>query len=185
VALFASSTTALAVRLPVSVRDRAVVDPTFATRDLVRALHRTPRHLVLALTSCEARLFSGVGDVLHPVLGSRFPLQDGRDRRGQRTRDTDQVAFLRDVDTALGTHLRVSPAPIVLAGPERTLAAFRSVSRNLGRLAGTVDGNVLTAPLPVLIERCRPVLEAYLRSREQEALDLLERRSARAGRVRA
>jgi hypothetical protein len=176
-ALFASPSRALGVRLPVAVRDRVVVDPTFATRDLVRALHRTPRHLVLALSSREARLFSGVGDVFHPVLGSRFPLRAERDRRDERTRGADQLAFLRTVDTALGLHLRVQPAPLILAGPERTLAAFRSVSRHLARLAGTVDGNVLTESLPALAARCKPVLEGYLRSREQEALDLLERRS--------
>src|SRR5512139_2603084 len=52
-AVYASASTGALVRLPLPVRDRAVVDPTFATRDLVRALHRTPRHLVLALRSEE------------------------------------------------------------------------------------------------------------------------------------
>ena len=42
-ALFVSSGTALAVALPVVVRQRTVVDETFATRDLVHALLRSPR----------------------------------------------------------------------------------------------------------------------------------------------
>ena len=49
------------VRLPVPVVDRTVVDPSFATRDLVRSLHRTPRHVVLLLSEREARLLDGVG----------------------------------------------------------------------------------------------------------------------------
>lgn len=56
IAVYASRATAEIHRLPVSVRDRVVIDPTFATRDLIRALHRTPRHVVLVLTSREARL---------------------------------------------------------------------------------------------------------------------------------
>ncbi|MFR9801781.1 hypothetical protein ACL02T_05665 [Pseudonocardia sp. RS010] len=48
-ALFASATRTARFDLPVEVTDRCIIDPTFATRDLVRALHRTPRHVVLLL----------------------------------------------------------------------------------------------------------------------------------------
>ncbi|MGB9374112.1 MAG: hypothetical protein WCA82_08130, partial [Jiangellales bacterium] len=46
-ALFVNADSAEVVDLPVPVQRRCVVDPTFATRDLVRALHRTPRHVLL------------------------------------------------------------------------------------------------------------------------------------------
>jgi hypothetical protein len=71
-ALFAGPRTAMALRLPVEVKERVVVDPTFATRDLVRSLHRTPRHVVLVLSSREARLFEGAGDQLRPARTSAF-----------------------------------------------------------------------------------------------------------------
>ncbi|TWJ22314.1 hypothetical protein [Micromonospora endolithica] len=77
-AVYASASTGDLVRLPVPVRDRAVVDPTFATRDLVRALHRTPRHLVLALNAGQARLFDGVADSLLPALTRAFPIRAAR-----------------------------------------------------------------------------------------------------------
>jgi len=185
-ALFASAGTSMAVPLPLAVRDRVVVDPTFATRDLVRALHRTPRHHVLVLNSGEARLFTGAGDVLRPVQGSAFPLQNERPRRpaGARSgaKDADAAAFYREVDQALGTQLRLHPAPLVLVGPDRVVAQFRNVSRNLGRLAGQLEGNLASEPLPELVARCRPVLEQYLLSRQAEALALLEQR-ARTSRV--
>jgi hypothetical protein len=180
-AVFVSRGTALTVLLPVEVRDRAVVDPTFATRDLVRALHRTPRHLVLALTSREARLFDGVGETLRPVPGTTFPLrgdrQRGDERMRARRRDADAAAFLRTVDAALGAYLRLHPAPLVLVGQDRVLAGFRAVSKNLGRLAGSIEANLATEPLATLVTRTRPVLERYLRSRQDEALALLERRA--------
>ena len=179
-ALFASPRLSMAVPLPVAVRDRVVVDPTFATRDLVRALHRTPRHVVLVLNSGEARLFTGAADALRPVTRGGFPLQNDRPRRpaGARTsaKDADAAAFYRQVDAALGAYLRLHPAPLVLVGPDRALAQFRDVSRNLARLAGVLDGNVATLPLPELVDRCRPVLERYLLSRQAEALALLEQR---------
>lgn len=180
-ALYAGGGTAVALHLPVPVRERVVVDPTFATRDLVRSLHRTPRHVLLVLSSREARLFEGSGDHLRPASTSAFPVRDDRPRAADRARpsreDAGTAAFLRTVDRALGTYLRLHPAPLVLAGPAKALSSFAALSRNLGRLAGSVPANLSTEPLPVLAQRVRPVLEEYLHSRQAEALALLERRT--------
>lgn len=181
--------------LPVPVSDRAVIDPTFATRDLVRSLHRTPRHVVLVLTDREARLFDGAGDTLLPAAGGAFPLtrqqkgpqhRAGRsERRGRADHGADAGdadGFLRTVDRALGTYLRVHPAPLVLIGARRTVAGFTALSRNTGRLAGAVHGSHARTPLPALVRLVRPVLEDYLHSRQDEALALLDQRTS-AGRV--
>lgn len=184
VALYASAGLSEIVHLPVPVRDRVVIDPTFATRDLVRSLHHTPRHVVLVLTATEARLFHGVADTLQPALRSRFPLRNesattgGTRRSGARTGkdDASTLAFLRAVDRALGAALRLNPSPLVLVGPERLLATFRAGSRNLDRLAGTVTGSHAKAPLHELVRLVRPVLDRYLHSRQAEALQLLDRR---------
>ncbi|RBY80955.1 hypothetical protein DQ238_07940 [Geodermatophilus sp. TF02-6] len=180
IAIYARSGFAMTVRLPTPVHDRVVVDPTFATRDLVSALHQTPRHVVLLLSSREARLFEGVADTLRPAPRSPFPLRNERERGPDPSRprleETDTAAFLTSVDRALGTHLRLHPAPLVLAGAEQAVAAFTRLSQNLSRLAGTVPA-LATTPLPELVERIRPVLTRYLRSRQREALDLLDRRA--------
>ncbi len=164
--------------LPVHVHDRAVVDTTFATRDLVRALHRTPRHVVLVFNAGQARLFDSVGGVLHAASADRFPLH-APDRQPGGTQTTK---FLQQVDTALGVHLRLHPAPLILVGSEHLVATFRSLSRNTARLAGTVSGNLAKASLPELARRVQPILDTYLHSRQSEALELLATR-ARAGTV--
>ncbi|RZU46608.1 hypothetical protein EV385_6683 [Krasilnikovia cinnamomea] len=190
-ALYASASTESLIRLPVAVRDRAVVDPTFATRDLVRALHRTPRHLVLALNSGQARLFDAAGDTLLPALTSAFPMHAdppgdtnsrGRADRPGRRGDTDDLDFYRRVDAALGTYLRLHPAPLVLVGGERATAAFRRVSTNCARLAGTVPGNLTHANTTELTTRVHTVLDDYLHRRQDEALTLIDQRTS-AGRV--
>jgi hypothetical protein len=90
-----------------------------------------------------------------------------------------RARFLTDVDRALGAYLRLHPAPLVIAAAEPTLSTFRGLSRNTGRLAGTIAGNHLTTPLPELAARLRPVLEDYLHSRQAEALTLLGERRQR------
>ncbi|MFI7542796.1 hypothetical protein [Actinoplanes sp. NPDC049599] len=188
-ALYASAGTDALIRLPIVVRDRAVVDPTFATRDLVRSLHRTPRHLVLAINSGHARLFDAAGDTLLPTPSTAFPLTAARPdtrSRGRADRPTrpagDDIDFYRRVDAALGTYLRLHPAPLVLVGSERVTAAFRRISTNCTRLAGTVPGNLTHADLSQLTTRIRTVLDAYLHRRQQEALALIDQRAI-AGRV--
>ncbi|WP_253946961.1 baeRF3 domain-containing protein [Mycolicibacterium rhodesiae] len=168
--------------LPVPVIDRCVIDPTFATRDLVRALHHTPRHNVLLLSSDQARLLHGHGATLAPSSAGAFPVHRrvADSNRGRTAVPTD--AFLRRVDRALGTALRLNPAPLILAAAEPTASTFRRISRNTARLAGVVKGNHLTTPAAQLVELIRPVLGGYLKSRSKEALDHIERR-ARSGRV--
>lgn len=212
VAVYSSAAVRALVHLPVPVADRVVVDPTFATRDLVRALHRTPRHLVLALSLHEARLFDGVGDDLRPapvrsfprtVPGHGAPRQQGVEPLAldpatadpgaaitvpggpeprRMVRPGERRAFYREVDRAFGAYQRVAPAPLVLVGTERVLAEFMRVSTNLARLAGCVRGSLVTAPTSELAPRIRTVMHDYLRSREREAIALLERRAG-AGRV--
>ena len=175
-AVFAHRSTGSIVRLPVTVTDRTVVDPTFATRDLVRALHRTPYHLVLSLTRVEARLFAGT-DTLHPVRASAFPVTAPHAPRRSATRPAlaagDTTTFLRAVDAAFGTYRRVHPAPFVITGEDRVLSEFERISRNLDRCAGTLRVNTATEPLSRVAARTRPLLEAYLLSRQDEALALL------------
>jgi len=169
--LFASAAHVARFDLPVEVVDRCVIDPTFATRDLVRALHRTPRHVVLLLAADEARLLDAPGGRLSPVTHG-FPGCDPGHRRGEAARER----FLREVDQSLGAYLRLHPAPLVLAAAQPTLSTFRRLSRNTARLAGTLTGNHLFSPLEDLQVRIRPVIETYLLSRQAEALTLLAQR---------
>ncbi len=185
VAVFVSARTRKVMYLDIAVADRVVVDPTFATRDLVRALHRTPRHVALLLSQREARLLEGMGDELRPVAGRAFPRLAGDAKKEERRSSATargRRSFYRDVDRALGTYLTVHPAPLVLVGTQRELAEFRDLSQNLSRLAGSVHGSLITAPAADLTPRIRPVLQAYLRSRQQESLDLLDERVS-AGRA--
>lgn len=182
VALFVSAEHSCRVTLPVSVVDRCVIDPTFATRDLVRSLHHTPRHAVLMLSADHARLLHGHGTSLTSAPSSVFPARrrtagKSRDRKAERP-----IAFLRRVDRALGAALTLNPMPLVLAAAEPTASNFRGLSRNTARLAGIVKGNHLNTPSEGLVDLIRPVLLDYLKSRGREALDLIEQR-AHSGRV--
>jgi hypothetical protein len=169
--LYAGGGAAFSVRLGIEVEDRAVMDPSFATRDLVRDLHRTPRHVVLVLSDRRAVLLDGAGGRLTPAPARRFPVVLGPG--GSPAQD----GALASLDKSLGAYLRLRPAPVVVAGPQELVTRFCALSVNLTRFAGTVYGGFEDLDLDELARRTRPVLNRYLASRELAALDLVAERT--------
>ena len=176
-AVFASPSAHRVVHLPVSVTDRVVVDPTFATRDLVRALQRRPAHLVLLLGE-EVRLLADDGFGLAEVEGSGLPV---RIRGSLRDR-------IRRIDISLAGALARRHVPVVVMGDQHDVAAFLRHSRHQHAIAGAV-GLRGSRPDPrsdavdELAARVRPVLEDFLGDRERAATDLLAQRSRRGATV--
>ncbi len=179
-AIFVSAAVARTFRLPQTVQPRALVEPTFATRALVSALHRIPPHLVLALHTTCAHLYAAADGTLRPVkqidhLGRLLPdLQPAHTHefevaqaRTDRTQD-----YLRDVDEMLGRYRVEHPSPLVLAGTPVLLERFRARSRHLERLAGPVILGPQDTAADV-ITRCSEAVEDYLRARRKDALQQL------------
>jgi len=178
-ALFAGRTArgidrAAAHSLDVAVKDRVCVGPVFATRDLIRSLHRTPRHLLLVLSNDRAQLYDGLGDTLTKVTAG-WPV-----RRPDGAATGSTADFLEQVDDALGVYQHDNPAPLLVAAPARPLSSLLSTSRNLQRLAGTIPGFWNDADTSQLVQQVRPVLLAYLLARQLEALALLGTRERQA-----
>ena len=191
VAVFVSDETTV-VPLSVRVRERVVVDDTFATRDLVRALQRSPRYWVVSLGSKLTRLFEGVGFDLTEVRGGGFPLSGSSSRsgsgprfagRGRVSRDgrhdgvgtTSIDTSVRALDEALSPYLHDDPLPLVVVGTEPRLAAMTRRSRHRQRIAATVRG-AADFPAPGdLRSRVWPVVESMLGEETRAAIAELER----------
>ena len=73
-ALFAGREVATAFCFPSAREASVVIDATFATRDLVYTLNRSPRYRVLVLTEKPTRLFDATTNVLTEFTGKPFPL---------------------------------------------------------------------------------------------------------------
>jgi len=138
-ALFVADATIRLFHLPVTVEDRVIIDPTFATRDVVRAVQANPRFLLLHMDHRSANLYRYNQKYLEPVLSPYFPaLREGRVRTG---RDLErQRAFLREVDAGLSHHLSEAALPVVVVGGERVLGEFLRVTGNGSTIAGLARG---------------------------------------------
>jgi len=174
-ALLLSSASSHTFVLPVAPAARAVVEPTFATRDLVRAMHATPPHMVLLVHGTCAHLYRTTGrsvmsvaavDALGGAGNSWLPASDRADQP-ERTE-----SFLRRVDEMLKWHRDEHPSPLILAGPPALLERLRATSRNLHRLAGTIEPPAIDDHVQ-LFAAAATQLDRYLAARRDDALNTL------------
>lgn len=175
-AIYVNLAVARIFRLPVPVTARAVVERTFATRALLTALHRMPPHVVLVLHPGCAHLYQGADGRLQSVghRDIRGAVQlPPHGYPGATEASQDMIdGFLRSVDRLLGDYRGQHPSPLVLCGSPHLVDQFCRLSRNLGRLAGRVPPAAEDTVLD-LAQASGEVVERYLKSRRDEALDNL------------
>lgn len=180
-ALFANETSGHFVRLPVEVEDRVVIDSTFATRDLVRAMHAEEAYFALVLSRKSARLVEAFADRPVREWEGDFPMDYGtlyttdREERS-RAQGSDNLVeeFFNRVDKAFQEAWKARPLPLVLVTDERNIAHFRKVT-DQDRILAT------TQPLHDDEETHRIATHAWAAARPA----LAERNASRLGELHA
>ncbi len=182
-ALFANRDLVAAVTLPTRVRDRVVVDETFATRDLVHALLRSPRYRILVLGGEVTRLYAGVGAVLTENTNHGFPVRgpdpsaDDQPRYGVDRSARREARLHRDlhaIDAAVAGHLR-DDEPFLVVGSGRRLSSFRQRSHHRARITDTLSGTLERSPLAELAHATWPTVTQMFQRRHHEALAEVDR----------
>jgi hypothetical protein len=182
-ALFAGRERSAAVSLPFRVRPRAIIDETFATRDLVYAFNRALPYRVLVL-SHTTRLYDAWTTVLDEHTAKPFPVAHRGPGLSKRPgvyginpsakRDEAYRTFFQSIDDAVDALQRANPLPIVVAGVERNLAFYREVTRQAGAVVGMLAGNHDQTPPSALGKLVWPVFESGATLRRTEALVQLD-----------
>lgn len=172
--------------LRVAPVDRVVIDPTFATRDLVRSAAEDPPFLMLIIDGRAARLFHYGQRYSRPILAHDFPIVRPSDAAPRDPSSSDTVdrarrergrAFLRQVDANLAARVAQAQLPVVLIANDRTVSDFLSVAKTR-RIAAIVRSGALTAPLIELEQLAREALAGHVRDRAAAALDTAQVRLA-------
>lgn len=183
-ALFASRTKSAAVSLPFRVKPRAVIDETFATRDLVYAYNRAVPYRVLLL-SHTVRLYDAWTTVLDERTAKPFPmvhrgaggaskLPGGPGVNRSAVRDDAHRKFFKTVDDAVEAVQKANPLPLIVAGVERNLAFYREVTRQSAAVVGMLAGNYDTTAPTALGKLVWPVFQTGATGRRTDALVQLD-----------
>jgi len=181
-AIFVNAEHAGVYLLPVPLDPRVVIDDTFATRDLVFAMNRSPRYWVLALSEQPTRLFEGVRDTLVEVRGGGFPMVHENPEAAEPLPEMTERSkleqawhrqFFREIDQALAAYTKADPLPLCVVGVERWLAYFKTVTAHKD-IAVTLTGNHDQTPPHELAKLVWPAVSDALTTRRRRALDALE-----------
>ena len=145
--LFANSDFADYTRLPISVENRVVIDHTFATRDLVRALHQSSAYYLLVLSRQQARLIEAHDDRVVKEWKGDFPMESRQYTTNrlklsmQKGQDNLIEEFFNRVDKTMLEATKSAPLPLVLVTEKRNYDHYLKVADQKARIMGHVNRN--------------------------------------------
>jgi hypothetical protein len=178
--LVAGAETAEALKLPVSVENRVVIDHSFATRDLVRSMAEQSEYYVLVLSRQQARLIKAFNNEVIAEHGNPFPIENNdlyaTDKQKLSTgRGTDNLIeeFFNRIDKEVQEIVKSNRVPVVLA----------TEKRNYDHYLKMTDHQIVVAHLNMnrddekahqIVSAAWPVLHDYLHSKNEQRISELK-----------
>lgn len=145
--IFANQDMAEYTRLPIKVVDRVIIDNTFATRDLVRAMHQESSYYVLVLSRQNARLIEAYNDKVVKELDGDFPLKnnlyttDRQDLSSNKGTDNLIEEYFNRVDKIVQAAIKDTPLAILLATETRNVHHYTKVADKKHIIIGHINKN--------------------------------------------
>lgn len=134
-------------RVPVQVKDRVTVGPTFSTRDLIRAQQMDTEYYILTISRPMARLFQAHTDQILKEFHGEFPMKsdvyttDVVELTSPKSTDHLVEEFFNQVDKQLMKILNGTNAQVVIMGDSRNYDHYIKIADQKSRFAGNVHGN--------------------------------------------
>ncbi len=179
--LFANSEMADYTRLPLAVENRVIIDNTFATRDLVRAMHQDVSYYVLVLSRQGARLIEAHTDKVVRELRELFPIKNRlwttSKKKQSMAAGTDVLIeeFFNRVDKAMNAMTAENPLPVYLATESRNFDHYMAVADNKERIAGHINQNRDDEKAHHIVSAIWPQIQKETQKRQQARITELKK----------
>ncbi len=169
IAIFVSPLFEKILYLDLEVEEKIIIDESFEIRDLVYAKKESHKYLVLLLSSRQYKVYIGntntftrikangpdhVDAVIRDISGKVSNFSDASDRKQIILRK-----FFYETDKNLSYLLNMYQLPVFIAGVEKALGYFKSISVNQKNIAGYIHGNYEDATEDEL----KNLLDAYIK----------------------
>jgi hypothetical protein len=179
--LFVNEDTAEYVRLPIAVEDRVVIDHTFATRDLVRAVHQQEAYYILVLSRDEARLIEAANDKVVQEVGDPFPFgkkglysTSKLDMTMAQGSDNLIEEFFNRVDKAFHTVWEKNPLPVLVCTEERNFHHYLKVADKTHLVIGHLTMSRLDYKAHHIVPEGWPIVQKANKERNDQRLEELQ-----------
>lgn len=180
-AIFIASGITEVVRLPFPVAPRAVVEGSFATREVVRARLGDVDHHVLVMSTKGAHLYAAQSDrFIGEVRNGEFPIEnrhyttDALMTSTARGQENQLREYHHQVDKAVRAAVG-EQGRVVIAGPHEQCAHLLNGAHDRGLYIGEVSGNLEHSRVEEIASRAWPVAYEDQKRRQMADLDLLGR----------
>lgn len=180
-ALYVSKNREEMVDIPFRVRERVIIDKTFATRDLIMGVNRATHYYVLDVSLHRARLLSCYRDQAREIKENGFPVESDftmlelNPSDFSREKDKQIKEFFNKVDKLFLSNYHVGDTRLVLAGVQRNLSFYREVADVKGILSGQIEGNYESVSAHDLGKKAWQVVREQNRKQRHNALNELQK----------
>ncbi len=133
--LFINEDIAEYIRLPLDVEDRVVINHSFATRDLVRALHQEANYFILVLSQQKVRFIEALNNKVVKEYDNIFPIENtqffstNKAELSNASRQTSLIAeFFNRVDKDVNSVRKENPIPVLICSEQSNFHEYLKIA---------------------------------------------------------
>lgn len=192
ICVFVSAVSDKVLYLSLPVQQKVIIDESFQVRNVVYNKKLQKRFLLLVLGGKTTRLYQGEEDTLERIicdlpsdineLVNDIPERVSNFSDPAARKESLLHKFLRQVDNCLALILDEYRLPLFVAGTDRVLGHFRSISRQAGNVVAFIPYNLADRTDADLVAVIRPYIADWEKLRQQDILLRLEKAGS-AGRL--
>ena len=168
--LFVNEDVAEYTRLPIKVEDRVVIDETFATRDLVRAMHLETHYYILVLSQEKIRLIEAMNDKAVSEIGKPFPIENtqfftkNRAAGAIASKKSNLMAeYFNQADKEVNKLRKGNPLPVFICAMEENHNEYIKVADMQHSIFDAfLNKNSINDPVHTIVEESWTVVKDYV-----------------------
>ena len=182
-ALFVNRDIAEFIRMPVKVENRVVIGNSFATRELIRMLHKEVNYYVLVLSREKARLIEAVGNKEIEEIHNGFPMENSYTIAGEGKlfkRETSLVLeFFGNVNNQLDDVQHEKRLPVFICTDESNYSDYLKAANQKENISGLIEGNRDNEDPHNIVEAVWPTVEKWYKEKNQKLLSDLTKNAGK------
>mgnify|MGYP002621712105 CR=1 FL=1 len=170
------------IRLSIAAENRVILDNSFATRDLIRAMHSESNYYVLVLSQQKVRLIEALNDKVVQEIGEPFPIENDQFHTTNSGEQADAgrvrsliAEFFNRVDKAVNKQRKIHPLPVLICTEEGNFHEYLKIVDNKNSiLDARLNKNRLEEKDHAIVREAWDIVQEYITKRNNERIAELE-----------
>lgn len=180
--LYANENFAAVIKLPITVKEEAIVGPHFDVRPLYKARQQRSTYYIITVSRHKIRLIEAVNNrLIKEIHNQDFPYENTEyyvtdpEKLAQDSFEENQIKeFFNVADKRFKKYLNENPLPIVLAGDTKMTAYYKGMMDNNRMYIGSIQGSFDQTPDHELLPQTYYVVQQFMAEVEKKYQSVLD-----------